>query len=386
MRSELTVGFGFTAMVLSCPATIPECQVATLYKPKVIASSRSLVQRQNACRQAPVHHRDRLPVRPDPPRSPERTWILPYRGGSTPSNVGHVRSSSSIRHKRIMYRRPSARSSSAALSGIGEQCRPLQLPVDVLPVRLGAGNPGRRLGRPRAPARARPPHVYADRAVADAQCRGDLLVAPPRLVLQAHYFSNVRHGQPLLSHRLPPFVDRPLRGWKNAPLPKASQRRYSLTTGWMACVGIRKSMQTPVKRIHKLWQPLNPRGHAGRHTSHTFRGIHAWRAREGRQRPGEWGRDSTYERRKSVWPLQAALAGLRGSRGSSAWFLHTLRAPARASAASTQNEALTNCRCRGTLVFAWPAGLGEGQVRIGYAPPEPRRGVRRDGVANRSRV
>ena len=46
-----------------------------------------------------------------------------------------------------MYRRPSPQWSSAALPGIGEQCRPLQFPVDVLPVRLGAGNPGRRLGR-----------------------------------------------------------------------------------------------------------------------------------------------------------------------------------------------------------------------------------------------
>ena len=129
------------------------------------------------------------------------------------------------------------------------------------------GQPGTTAGAGRSPPRvrhrpsprgaatstraARPPHVCADRAVADAQCRGDLLVAAPKLVLQAHHFSNVRHGQPHLSHRLPPFLDRPLRGWKNAPLPKAFRRRYSLTTGWMACVGIRKFMQAVCRgKVH----------------------------------------------------------------------------------------------------------------------------------------
>ena len=63
-------------------------------------------------------------------------------------------------------------------------------------------------------------------------------VAAPKLVLQTQDFPNSRHGQPLLSHRLPPLLEGPLRGRKKTSLPKAGQRRYSLSPGWTASVGI----------------------------------------------------------------------------------------------------------------------------------------------------
>ena len=102
----------------------------------------------------------------------------------------------------------------------------LKLPVHVLPVRLGPGNPRRRQGReqgglqrsvvqslrqrPGEAGRGRPAHVVAHRAVGDAERRGDLAVAAPELVLQAHQFSNLPHGQPLLRHPLPPRLRGPL--------------------------------------------------------------------------------------------------------------------------------------------------------------------------------
>ena len=61
-----------------------------------------------------------------------------------------------------------------------------------------------------------PPHVGADRAVADAQRRSDPPVAALKLVLQAQDFPNARHGQLLLSHRLPPSLEGPLPGRKKA--------------------------------------------------------------------------------------------------------------------------------------------------------------------------
>ena len=90
----------------------------------------------------------------------------------------------------------------------------LKLPVDVRPVRLGPGNPRRRLGReqrglqraivqplrqrPGEARRGRPARVLAHRAVGDAERRGDLAVAAPELVLQAQKLSNLPHGQPWL--------------------------------------------------------------------------------------------------------------------------------------------------------------------------------------------
>ena len=35
------------------------------------------------------------------------------------------------------------------------------------------------------------------------------------------------------------FLERPLRGRKDALATKGQQHRYSLTPGWMVCVGIR---------------------------------------------------------------------------------------------------------------------------------------------------
>ena len=76
----------------------------------------------------------------------------------------------------------------------------LKLPVNLLPVRLRPGNPRRRQGReqrrlqhgvvqplrqwPCEAGRGRPPRVIAHRAVGDAERRGDLAVAAPKLVLQ----------------------------------------------------------------------------------------------------------------------------------------------------------------------------------------------------------
>ena len=120
----------------------------------------------------------------------------------------------------------------------------LQLPVDVLPIGFGTGDPRRGPGReecrlqrgvvqllgqwPRQTGRRRTPHVLADRASADAQHRGYLPVAAPEPELEAQDFSSVRHGQPLLSHLLPPLLEGPLRGRKKWPLSMAIQHHYPL--------------------------------------------------------------------------------------------------------------------------------------------------------------
>ena len=83
------------------------------------------------------------------------------------------------------------------------------------------------------------PSVIAGQLQADAERRGTLPVAAPEVVLQTQDFPNARHGQPLLSQRLPPLLRRPSRGWQEASLPKAGHRRYSITPPWTACVGIR---------------------------------------------------------------------------------------------------------------------------------------------------
>ena len=78
-----------------------------------------------------------------------------------------------------------------------------------------------------------------DDPVADSQRCGNLPVVAPEFVLQLQDFPTARHGQLLLGQRLPPLLEGSLRGREKTSLPKAGQRRYSLTPGWTACVGIR---------------------------------------------------------------------------------------------------------------------------------------------------
>ena len=95
-----------------------------------------------------------------------------------------------------------------------------KLPVDMRPVRLRPGHPRWRQGREqrrfqrnvvqslrqqsRETGRRRPAYVVAHRAVGNAERRANLPVAAPELVLQAHQFWNLPHGQPPLRHPLRP--------------------------------------------------------------------------------------------------------------------------------------------------------------------------------------